>query len=94
MEHVLKMKTIDPSANYSIMTPFADQSNEEFNARHGMRPSIADRLAHQEGLLTAESYDVKDVMFFFLLYFESFNIPLVLVNLEVKSILGIGLGVG
>jgi len=58
VEHVEKMKTVDPMATYSVLSPYADLTPEEFSKRNGFVASIADKKAHSE---MAEEMEVKDL---------------------------------
>merc|ERR1712224_610598 len=58
MEHAEKMMTNDPTAEYSVMSPFADMTQEEFYTRNGFSASVADFIEHQKN---AESMPLADV---------------------------------
>jgi cathepsin F len=58
VEHAEKMKTVDPTASYSVLSPYADLTPEEFGRRNGFVASIADKKAHAE---MVEELEVKDL---------------------------------
>ena len=46
MDHVAKMDAVDAGARYSVLSPFADESPEEFYARNGFAASLQEKQAH------------------------------------------------
>jgi len=59
IEAIEKMKHIDPSARYSVLTPFADLTPEQFAKRNGYSADIQEKQKH--ALQAAAPLDVSDL---------------------------------
>jgi len=61
MDHVAKMATVDAGAKYSVLSPFADETPEEFYKRNGFSASLQEKQAHVLKASEVEDLDVSDL---------------------------------